>query len=265
MNMKALVKFLTAVIIAAQSVSCAPQKIAIAAHRGFWDCEEAGYAENSIKSLEMAQRNKLWGSEFDVQMTSDLVLMVYHDVEIDGRRVSDHSFADFKDYRLKNGEKIPTLDEYLAQGEKSRTVMVLEIKRAVNLPHEDYLIDQCIKSLKDHKLFKPKRVIFLSGNLDICEKLAARCPGFTVQYIRNDKSPAEVARLGINGVAYPRKTFKKHPTWIKEARDNKMNVNCWAAKTEKDAQRMIDIGVDCITTNDPLLIREKLGKRERRR
>lgn len=44
-----------------------------------------------------------------------------------------------------------------------------------------------------------------------------------------------------------------------------MNVNCWAAKTEKDVQNMIDIGVDCITTNDPLLIREKLGKRERRR
>lgn len=263
--MKTLVKILAAAMMTAQTVSCAPQKIAIAAHRGFWDCEEAGYAENSIKSLEIAQRNKLWGSEFDVQMTSDLVLMVYHDVEIEGKRISEHKYADFKDYRLKNGERIPTLDEYLAQGAKSKTVMVLEIKRAVNLPNEDYLIDQCVKSLKDHKLFKPKRVVFLSGNMSVCEKLAARCPGFTVQYIRYDKSPAEVAGHGVNGVAYPRKTFKKHPTWIKEARDNKMNVNCWAAKTEKDAQNMIDIGVDCITTNDPLLIREKLGKRERRR
>lgn len=198
-------------------------------------------------------------------MTEDLVLLVYHDPEIEGKRICEHKYADFKDYRLKNGERIPTLDEYLAQGAKSRTVMVLEIKRAVDLPYEDYLIDQCVKSLKDHNLFKPKRVVFLSGNMSVCEKLAALCPGFTVQYIRYDKSPAEVAGHGVNGVAYPRKTFKKHPTWIKEARDNKMNVNCWAAKTEKDAQNMIDIGVDCITTNDPLLIREKLGKRERRR
>ena len=265
MNMKKIAKVAAVAAMVALTASCAPQKIAVTAHRGFWNCEEAGYAENSIKSLELAQRNKLWGSEFDVNMTSDKVLLVYHDVEIDGKRICEHEYAEFQDYRLKNGEPIPTLDEYLAQGAKGKTVMVLEIKRAANLPYENYMIAQCVKSLKDNGLYSPKRVVFLSGNLDICKKLTVLCPGFTVQYIRYDKSPSELAELGINGVAYPRKTFRKHPTWIKEARDNKMNVNCWAAKTEKDLQKMIDIGVDCITTNEPLLVREKLGKRERRR
>lgn len=263
--MRAMLKVMVLTALVTLTASCASQKIGVAAHRGFWNCEEAGYAENSIKSLELAQRNKLWGSEFDVNMTADKVLLVYHDVEIDGKLICEHEYAEFKDYRLKNGERIPTLDEYLAQGAKGRTVMVFEIKRAVNLPYEDYMIDQCVKSLKDHGLYSRRRVVFLSGNLDICKKLTALCHGFTVQYIRNDKSPAELAGLGINGVAYPRKTFRKHPTWIKEARDNKMNVNCWAAKTEKDLQKMIDVGVDCITTNNPLLVREKLGRRERRR
>ena len=49
--MKTLVKILAAALMTAQTVSCAPQKIAIAAHRGFWNCEEAGYAENSISLL----------------------------------------------------------------------------------------------------------------------------------------------------------------------------------------------------------------------
>ena len=148
--MSTILKVLAFTALTALTVSCAPQKIGIAAHRGFWNCEEAGYAENSIKSLELAQRNRLWGSEFDVNMTSDKVLLVYHDVEIDGKKICEHKYSEFKDYRLKNGEKIPTLDEYLAQGAKGNTVMVFEIKRAVNLPYEDYMIDQCIKSLKDH-------------------------------------------------------------------------------------------------------------------
>ena len=107
-DMKRITKFLVIAAVAASAAACAPaQKTAITAHRGFWNCEEAGYAQNSIKALEMAQVNQFWGSEFDVQMTRDLVLIVNHDNSIDGMKIWDHDFADFKDCRLKNGEKIP--------------------------------------------------------------------------------------------------------------------------------------------------------------
>ena len=74
-------RIFTLAAIVSLAASCSP-KVAITAHRGFWNCEEAGYAENSIKSLELAQANNLWGSEFDVHMTSDLVLVVNHDAHI---------------------------------------------------------------------------------------------------------------------------------------------------------------------------------------
>ena len=123
-DMKRITKFLVIAAVAASAAACAPaQKTAITAHRGFWNCEEAGYAQNSIKALEMAQVNQFWGSEFDVQMTRDLVLIVNHDNSIDGMKIWDHDFADFKDCRLKNGEKIPTLDQYLTQGEKTLRFM----------------------------------------------------------------------------------------------------------------------------------------------
>ena len=91
--------------IAAVLASCS-HKVAITAHRGYWNCEEAGFAENSIKSLEMAQKNHFWGSEFDVHITSDLVLVVHHDAHINGKSIHTHDYADFKDYRLKNGETV---------------------------------------------------------------------------------------------------------------------------------------------------------------
>ena len=179
-------------------------------------------------------------------------------------KLHDRYTKQAKAKRLKNGEKIPTLDEYLAQGEKSKkTVLVFELKKQIDKAHEDYMVDQSVKALKEHGLYNPKRVIFISFSLNMCERLAALCPGFTVQYLDKDKSPEELAKLGINGVDYQYKVFGKNPTWFKQARDNKMSINCWTVNKEKDIQDMIDLGVDCITTNEPLLVREKLGKREK--
>lgn len=44
-----------------------------------------------------------------------------------------------------------------------------------------------------------------------------------------------------------------------------MEVNAWTVNKKADIQKMIDLGVDCITTNEPLLVREMLGKRENRK
>jgi glycerophosphoryl diester phosphodiesterase len=262
--MKTIARIAALAALATMSVSCASQKIAVTAHRGFWKCEEAGYAENSIKSLEAAQNAGLWGSEFDVQMTSDLVILVHHDPKIDGVCIWDHDYADFKDSRLKNGEKIPTLDEYLTQGEKSKkTVLVFELKQQIDKQHEDYMVDQSVKALKEHGIYDPKRVIFISFSMNMCERLAALCPGFTVQYLNGDVAPEELAAKGINGIDYHYKVLNANPEWIKEAKKLKMSVNSWTVNKEKNIKEMIDLGVDCITTNEPLLVREKLGKNEK--
>ena len=101
MNMKKIVKVAAVGALVALAASCAPQKIAVTAHRGFWNCEEAGYAENSIKSLELAQQNGLWGSEFDVHITSDLVMLVHHDPDIDEMRIK---LSDKKQSKATNAQ-----------------------------------------------------------------------------------------------------------------------------------------------------------------
>ncbi|MBR1926348.1 MAG: glycerophosphodiester phosphodiesterase, partial [Bacteroidales bacterium] len=212
--------------IVAIAASCSP-KVAITAHRGYWNCEEAGYAENSIKSLELAQKNHFWGSEFDVHITSDLVLVVHHDRDIKGVNIQTHDYADFKDYRLKNGEKLPTLDEYLTQGEKGGTVLVFELKSQIDKAHEDYMVDKSIEALKRHGLFDPKKVICISCSRNICERIAALCPGFTNQYLEKDLTPDEVAAKGVNGIDYHYSAFQKNPGWVSQAHKNKMSVNVW--------------------------------------
>ena len=266
MDMYKAIRLAAMAALVALASSCGAQKVAVTAHRGYWNCEEAGYAENSIKSLELAQQHGFWGSEFDVHMTSDLVLVVHHDDAIKGKKIQTHKYSDFSDYRLKNGEKMPTLDEYLTQGEKSsKTVLVFELKSQLDKAHEDYMVDRSVEALRNHGLLDPKRVIFISFSRNICERVAAMCPGFTVQYLEKDLPPVDVkAKLGANGIDYHYSAFRKNPEWVKQAHDNKMSVNVWTVDKKEDIQEMKDLGVDCITTNQPLLVREIAGRKEKK-
>ena len=90
-------------------------KMAIVAHRGFWKSEAGGMSENSIASLKAAQDNGFWGSECDIHIPSDDVVLVNHNDDIAGKLIETHKYADFQEDLLPNGEKRPTLDEYLDQ------------------------------------------------------------------------------------------------------------------------------------------------------
>ena len=264
MNMTKFMKIAFAASLVALMAGCAPvHKVQVAAHRGYWKCEEAGFAQNSIKSLELAQANHLWGSEFDVQMTSDGVLIVNHDNSINKVLIWDNPYSAFQGFHLKNGEKIPTFDEYLAQGAKSSTtVMVCELKEQKNQELENVMTDKCIEAIKAHDMYDPKRIIFISFSLNICKRIAEKCPGFTNQYLGDDLTPDQIAAYGINGIDFQYKLFAKHPDWYKQARNHKMSINAWTVNDSTDIKSMIDLGVDCITTNEPLRVRAMLGKKE---
>ena len=87
--------------------------VGIVAHRGYWNCEEGGYARNSFAAFKAAAQAGFWGTEFDINMTADGQFLVFHDEVIDGRRIDQTDYSALKDYRLENGEPIPTLDEFL--------------------------------------------------------------------------------------------------------------------------------------------------------
>ncbi len=252
--------------VTAAQADAKSNKIAIAAHRGFWKCEAAGQAQNSIASLKAAQENGFWGSEFDVHFTSDNKIVVNHDPAVNGVSIHDNTYATLKEQKLKNGENISTLDEYLAQGLKSKkTVLVLEVKDQGSDERSVELADSAIARLKAYGLFKPSRVIFISFNYAACKHLASLAPKFMVQYLEADKTPAECHADNIKGIDYTYKAFYQHPEWVAEAHKLGMEVNAWTVNKKADIQKMIDLGVDCITTNEPLLVREMLGKRENRK
>lgn len=238
-------------------------KVGIAAHRGFWNCEAAGFTQNSIAALKAAQDAGFWGSELDIHVTSDDVVVVNHDNSVGGVKIQDNPYSALKDVRLKNGEKVPTFDEYLTQGEKSKkTVLVVEFKIQKDQAREDVLVEKSVELLKAHGMFSPDRVVFISFSYHICEVIAAKYPEFVNQYLNGDKTPEELRAAGINGIDYESRVMLRHPDWAAKCAELGMSSNVWTVNKEERMKQFIKDGVNTITTNEPLLLRSILGKDE---
>ena len=233
-------------------------EVKICAHRGFWQCEDVPNAQNSLASLRMAQEYNFWGSEFDVHLTADDVAVVHHDGVKDGLPIHTSTYAQLSEKPLKNGEVLPTLEMYLDQGKESDCVLVIELKPEDSREQGDRLVDLCFAALKERDLWNPERVMFISFDLEICKKVAALAPEFTNQYLEGDLTPAELHKMGINGIDYEDVVFQEHPEWIEEAQKLGMSTNAWTVNTEEGMEYLIGLGIDCITTNKPLLLREIL-------
>lgn len=251
----------TLAVLASLSIADAfaqEREVAIVAHRGFWNCGEAG-AKNSIASIEQAQKNDFWGTEFDVNMTKDGVLLVFHDRKINGRYIEKTRAKDLEYYRLSNGESIPTIDEYLEQALKSpETMLVYELKSHTTRKVETKAVKASIKKLKEFGLFDPQRVMFIAFSRHVCNEFARLAPGFTIQYLERDANPDDLIKSGINGIDIRYAVLKHNRKMIERARANGMSINTWTVNKEEDIRKMVELGVDQITTDNPLLVRQVL-------
>lgn len=227
----------------------------VIAHRGFWKTE--GSAQNSITALEKAADAKLYGSEFDVLMTADGKIVVNHDNTIEGMAIPETPYKKLKNLKIKNGEKLPTLKNYLKKGKKLNIQLILEAKPLPTKEMEDQAIATIVKMVK--KMGLEKQVEYISFSLNMCEQLAKLTPESEIAYLEGNIAPTELKKKGINGIDYHVNVIlNKHPEWVKEAHDLGMKVNVWTVNNESDMKKLIDMKVDYITTDQPLELQKLL-------
>ena len=220
----------------------------IVAHRGYWDC--AGSAQNSITSLKLADKIGCYGSEFDVHLTKDGVIVVHHDQNVGKIDIQTSTYKALKKERLKNGEKIPTLEQYLDAGKDLSCKLVLEIKRQMVQSHEDSLVRQCVDMVKSKGL--TDRIVWISFSGKACELLHQLLPDAHIQYLLGDWDPKTIKAKGLSGIDYAQKVLALHPEWIKECHDLGLVVNVWTVNDLNTINQFIKAGVDFITTNAPV-------------
>ena len=97
------------------------------AHRGDW--KKMGLPENSVAALKEAIKMGYYGSEFDVCLTADDIIVVNHDEKFKGLLIEKSNFNDLKNHLLFNGETLPTLESFILTAQhQTQTKLILELK-----------------------------------------------------------------------------------------------------------------------------------------
>jgi glycerophosphoryl diester phosphodiesterase len=237
--------------------SCCTQN-AIVAHRGAW--KKNNLPENSIEALRHAIDLKLPGSEFDVWRTADDSLVINHDAHYNKMLIEETKYVDLVKFKLSNGEKLPTLYEYILEGKRNnkRTLLVCEIKPSeISKERGKKTALMAVEVIK--KLKADKNTCYISFDYDILKQIREIDSKTSLQYLEGNKSPKEVKTDKINGIDYHYSVFKKHPEWIQEAKDNKIILNAWTVNDAADMDWIINQKFNYITTNEPELLKERLN------
>lgn len=248
--MKAKLILLTAVTaLATASCFAAGNDVKVIAHRGYWTAP--GSAQNSIDALAKAAEAGCYGSEFDVWMTSDSVLVVNHDGWINGHSVQYTPAEVICAQKIENGETVPTLDQYFQEALKHPDIRLICEMKFPNSRHQEAEMAKKICELaKKYKL--EDRIDYITFSRDGMYSLMKYAhKGAEVYYLTGDFVPEQLKYMGAAGADYGIWIFKKHPEWVKQIHDLGMKVNVWTVDDEEGMKWCIDNGVDFITTNHP--------------
>lgn len=228
----------------------------VVAHRGAFK-NNAG-SENSLTSLKDAIRIGCEGSEFDVWLSADGVPVLSHDPHIGGKSVEETPLAELQQIKLKNGDRVPTFEEYILEAMKqNKTRMVLELKpskkgRAIELTQA------CYDLIRKYQC--QAWMLYISFDYNICKKLMELDPFAKVAYLNGDKSPAELKADHIWGLDYSFKVIDKDISILQAAKKAGVTTNIWTVNDPADMDRYLKAGVDYLTTNEPEILLEKVKK-----
>lgn len=233
----------------------------IIAHRGFWKTE--GSAQNSITALMKADSIGIYGSEVDILISADGVPVVNHDatVTLDGKqlRVEETPFNILRQVKLSNGEPLPTVKEYLDAFEKcKKTKLIIEFKPHEKKEREVELAQKVIEMV--HARGLQDKVEYISFGIHFLHLVRQIDPQAKVYYLNGDMSPGVLSTMGVAGPDYNYNVLFQRPQWVKESHELGQKVNVWTVNRSEDIKTAIDLKVDFITTDEPLLVKEILQK-----
>jgi glycerophosphoryl diester phosphodiesterase len=246
------------ILLFSMAMTAVAQSPKIVAHRGAW--KNTNSPQNTIASLHHAIEQKTWGSEFDVHLTKDDVLVVNHDNDFYGLDIATSTYQELLAKTHPNGEKIPTAEDFLRDGfSQKKTTMVFEIKsNKLGVDRTVEATEKCYELVK--KLKAEKRVVFIAFSYPACLKLRELDSKVNIQYLNGDKTPAQLKQDKIYGLDYSVKVLKAHPEYITDAKKLGIKTNVWTVNTEEDMKYFIQQGVDFITTDQPELLQQVLKK-----
>ena len=240
----------------------APLPLAIA-HRG-----ANSAVENSMAAFASVVELGYRYVETDARATADGVLLAFHDATLDrvtnrSGRISALPYATVARARIAGREPIPVLADALATWPDVR--FNIDVKEAsavrplIDLLRSDGVIDRvCVTSFSDARLAAVRSALGprLCTSLGPREAIRLRLASYrgTDVEVSAAAACAQVpARLGRVRLTDAR--------LVEAAHQRNLQVHVWTVNAELEMNRLLDLGVDGIMTDDATLLRRVLQAR----
>ncbi len=244
--------------------------VEIIAHRGF----SARAPENTLGAFELAWKSGSDACELDVYLTADGKTAVIHDKDTKrtagvklGVAVSKQAELTVLDAGSWKGkewanEKIPTLEQALATMPQGKQRFFIEVKCGAEIVAE---LKRILEPMKD----RAAQVAIIAFNREAAVESKKALPWVKVYRLASgktkDKKPTDLTQLiadtkadQLDGLDLSMADFPWDEAMVKQIRDAGFGLYVWTVNKPADAQRFAKLGVDGITTDDPVMAREAL-------
>lgn len=224
----------------------------VIAHRGAWKNHEA--SQNSLSSLRKAIELGCEAAEFDVWLSSDNKVVLSHDPTIGGKTVEDTPAKTLMEIPLKNGDFIPSLEEYLGCiKHQNKTRLVLELKGSQKGKDRSLaLADSAVQLV--HRYKAQAWVDYISFDYEALLRVKELDPTAMISYLETNKTLEELSADKVDGIDYHYSAFYNHEKLTDKAKQLGLTTNVWTVNTEEQMQYLLQQGVDYITTDEPELL-----------
>ena len=248
------------------------QAIEIIAHRGF----SARAPENTLAAFELAWKHQADACELDVHLTVDGKTAVIHDkdtkrtagvlLEVAKTKQEDLIALDAGSWKGSEwaNEKIPTLEQALATLPVGKQRFFIEVKCGAEIVPE---LQRILEPMKD----RAAQLVIIAFKRDAAAESKKAMPWIKVYRLASgktkDQKPTDLTQLiadtkadKLDGLDLGMADFPWDEAMVKQIRDAGFGLYVWTVNKPEDARRFAKLGVDGITTDNPVIVRETLAK-----
>jgi glycerophosphoryl diester phosphodiesterase len=233
--------------------------------------------ENTLASIKLAWSEQAEGAEIDVWLTADKKIAVSHDnslQRITGRpgkitemRLDELEQIDVGAWKGPQwaGQHIPSLEAVLAAIPDGKQLFV-EIKSGAEILDEFTHVVQASGKTAS-------QIVVISFHLDVVKGVKERMPELAVYWLRA-KSPRQDTKTGkwldkpeeiletcrkekLNGLDLE-STSELTREYVDKIHGLGMKVYVWTVDLPEEARKLVELGVDGVTTNRPGWMKEQL-------
>jgi len=231
------------------------KNVKMVAHRGLSGIER----ENTCPAFVAAANRSYYGIETDVHVTKDGQFVVIHDDTTErvslgecNINVEKSTYDELKNIVLPDLDgslnrqdiRIPLLKDYIKICKKYEKICVLELKN--DFVKSD--IERMIMEIKNEDYLNG--MIFISFSFQNCLYLRELLPGADVQFLTgNEVDDKLINSLAANKLDLDIYYKKLNRSVVEKLHQKGIKVNCWTCDSKKDADELVAMGVDFITSN----------------